>query len=94
MSYEEKIEKGLILWLYEAKGIEATEASIGESEVERGWSTGCDTCGYGADEDSIETPISYRAESGGQWRVVQIEGTSINFLPTLLEYIDRASESE
>ncbi len=91
MSYEEKIKRGLVLYLREVHGITAKTASIGESEVERGWSSGCDTCGYGSDEDTINTPIYYK-ESGEDWgRSLQIPGTSIDFLPELLGYIDRAN---
>lgn len=89
--YEKKIERGLILWLREEKGITAISASIGESEIERGWSSGCDTCGYGADEDKVTTPVYYKTSSDKWNSSIEIEGTSINFLPTLLEYIERAN---
>lgn len=90
-SYEEKIERGLKLYLKEEHGITAVSASIGESEVERGWSSGCKTCGYGADEDTVKTPIYYKTYKGGWTQSVEIDGTSINFLPELLSFIDRAN---
>lgn len=89
--YEEKIERGLKLYLKQNRDITATTAWIGESEVERGWSSGCDTCGYGADEDKVTTPIYYKTEEYGWTSTVEIEGTSLNFLPELLSYIDRAN---
>lgn len=91
MSYEEKIERGLKLYLKEVVGVTATDAWISESEVERGWSSGCDTCGYGADEDTVYTPICYRTTERDWTQEHRIDGTSINFLPELLGYIDRAN---
>ena len=90
IDYERKIERGLILWLREKKDITAVTASIGESEAEEGWG-GCDTCGYGGSDSTIETPIYYRGEGRYDSGTVYVDGTSINFLPTLLEYIDRAN---
>lgn len=90
-NYEREIEKGLILWLSEVRGIEAVEASIEESEGERGWIDGCDTCGYGAEGGTIETPIFWKGEGDRFWNRVTIKGTSVNFLPELLGYIDRAN---
>lgn len=89
--YEIKLERGLLLYLREEHGVNATSASIGESEVEKGWG-GCETCGYGGSEDTITTPIYYQ-RSGDVYSsgTIEIDGTSIGFLPTLLEYIDRAN---
>lgn len=87
---ERKIERGLILWPREKKDIIAVSAEIGESEAEEGLG-GCDTCGYGGSSGAIETPIYYRGESRYDSGTVYVDGTSINFLPTLLKYIDRAN---
>lgn len=92
MSYKKKIEQGLLLWLKEERGIEALYAELCESEVERSYYEGCETCGYGGQEDTITTSIVYKTKKVGGYGTAQIEGTSINFLPKLLEYIDRASE--
>lgn len=89
MSYEEKIERGLKLYLREVHGVKAIEASIGESEAEQGWE-GCESCGYGSNDGTITTPISYKEEGDAWTSSVEIDGTSLNFLPTLLSYIDRA----
>lgn len=91
MSYEEKIKRGLVLWLREVRGVTATDARLNESEVERGYSSGCDTCGHGADDDTITTTISYKTAGKSWWDSVEIPGTSIDFLPELLGYIDRAN---
>lgn len=91
MSFEEKIKRGLILWLREVHNITAIDAELNESEVERGYFSGCDTCGHGAGEDKITTGISYKASDYKYWQSVEIQGTSIDFLPKLLEYIDRAN---
>lgn len=90
IDYEEKIERGLILWLREEHGITAVSASIGESEVEDGWG-GCDTCGYGGSDPKVETPVWYKTDESHYGETVYVDGTSINFLPTLLGYIDRAN---
>lgn len=88
--YEKKIERGLILFLRERKNIIAETAYMGESEAESGWG-GCDTCGYGGSDGNIETPIYYRRSGEFATRTVYIDGTSIDFLPRLLDYIDRAN---
>lgn len=90
-NYEEKIERGLKLWFKEVQDLTVSSAWIGESEVERGYDGGCDTCGWGADEDTIETPIYYKLTEDDYIRSRTIEGTSLNFLPQLLGYIDRAN---
>lgn len=93
-SYERKIERGLILWLREVHGVSAVKAEASEAEVERGWSTGCETCGYGADEDTVYFYVKYREvddDDSWYWKSVKVEGTNVNFLPTILPYIDRAN---
>lgn len=92
-NYADKIEAGLKLWLKEVHGIDALSAELNESEVERALYTGCETCGYGGGEDKITTAITYRTgKTYRDWGSVEIEGTSVNFLPELLSYIDRAEE--
>lgn len=88
--YDEKISRGLILWLREVKGIRATEAQLHESETEKAQFSGCETCGYGGDDDKIYTDIAYKDEDSN-WGIVKLEGTSIDYLPTLLYFIDRAN---
>lgn len=90
IDYLDKIERGLILFLREKHGITATSASIGESEVESGWD-GCDTCGYGGSEDAVKTPITYKQDGWLYASVLEIDGTSLEFLPELLNFIDRAN---
>lgn len=88
-----RISRGLSLWLNEVHGIKgATDCAVTESEVERGWSTGCDTCGYGADDDKVYFYVWYTDDGGEGWRKsVRVEGTNVNFLPEILPYIDRAN---
>lgn len=40
-------------------GIESVEVQRWEEEFERGWFSGCDTCGYGADDDTYKVFIYY-----------------------------------
>lgn len=89
--YKSSIERGLILWLREEHGITAVSAEIGESEIERGW-RGCETCDYGGQPDEVYTPVYYKTSKDTYELSVRVEGTtSIGFLPTLLEYIERAN---
>lgn len=89
-TYGERIERGLILFLREKHGITATSASIGESEVEKGWE-GCETCSYGGSEDQVKTPITYKQDGWLHGSTLEIDGTSLEFLPELLNFIDRAN---
>lgn len=93
VDYTEKINAGLVLWLKDVRGVDAVSAALNESEVERSGYEGCETCGYGGSEDKITTTITYRTgKTYRDWGSVEIEGTSVNFLPELLSYIDRAEE--
>jgi hypothetical protein len=89
--YEEKIERGLILFLREEFDVKASRASIGETEIERGFFGGCDTCGYGSDEDEIFFYINYSTETDQRRGYARLEGSTLNFLPTILPYIERAN---
>ena len=96
VDYTEKISAGLVLWLKDVRGVDAVSAALNESEVERSYYEGCDTCGYGAEDDKITTTITYERTGVKGWErygSVEIDGTSVNFLPELLSYIDRASEN-
>jgi hypothetical protein len=90
VDYTEKIERGLLLFLREKHGITAETASIGESEVEKGWK-GCETCNYGGSEDTVTTPIYYKRSDWVYDSTLDIPGTSLEFLPELLNFIDRAN---
>ena len=49
---------------------------------------GCETCGYGGEQDTVSFTISYyEATTYGS---VQLGGLSTDFLPELLPYICRA----
>lgn len=94
-NYEEKIRRGVILYLREVHDITATDAYIGDPEVHREWSGGCDTCGWY--ENSITTDITYVTEGmldewGNRSRGrVTIDRSEGDMLPLLLPYIDRAN---
>ena len=91
MTYEEKIAAGLKLYLKEHYGKDVSDAWLNESEIERGYFTGCDTCGYGAEEDIISFTIGFRDDSHRRPQWVTLSGSTLDFFPTLLEYIDRAA---
>lgn len=89
--YEERIKRGLILYLREEHDIKAVDAELGLSEVEAAQYEGCETCGYGADQSTTVTPLRYREEGDSYWDRVDLDTTTLNLLPTLLPYIDRAN---
>lgn len=92
MSYEEKIKRGLILYLREVHEIKAVDAELGMTEFESAQWSGCDTCGYGGDEDKAWTPLRYKEESDTYWQTVELDTVnSMDLLPELLPYIDRAN---
>lgn len=42
-----------------SSGLENVKVTSWTEELERGWSDGCDTCGYGADDDTYKVFIYY-----------------------------------
>lgn len=95
VDYVEKIRRGVLLYLREEHNVTATDAYIGDPEVHREWSGGCETCGWY--EDTVTTDISY-VTSGtlnvATWRDtkrVTIDLSEQDMLPLLLPYIDRAN---
>ncbi len=88
---EEKIQRGLILYLREVHDIRAVQVELGLSEIEEAQYDGCETCGYGADEGRTYVPLRYKEREGCYWQEIEMDTTSINLLPTLLPYIDRAN---
>lgn len=94
IDYNEKIRRGVILYLREVHGVTATDAYIGDPEVHREWSGGCETCGWY--ENNIETDIRYLTEGtfeSGCWnyKTVTLDMAESDMLPLLLPYIDRAN---
>jgi hypothetical protein len=89
--YTEKIEAGLMLYLKEHYGLTVDSAWLNESEVERGWHEGCETCGCGASEDTISFTIGFKDGSYPYSQSREISGSTLDFFPILLEYIDRAT---
>lgn len=90
MTYQDKIEAGLKIYLKEHYDVNATSAWLNESEVERGYFSGCETCGYGGDEDTISFTIGFRTDDYYYSQSREISGSTLDFFPILLEYIDRA----
>lgn len=85
MSIEKKIEKALINYLRAEHRIDAISAAFSFTAMERGWFTGCDTCGHGADEDTLYFYINYTQEED-KWGALKMEGDPIQFLPTLFAH--------
>lgn len=60
MTIEESIKLAMARMIERnSEGIENVEVKSWEEEFEKGWSSGCDTCGYGADDDSYKVFIYY-----------------------------------
>lgn len=93
--YEEKIRRGVLLYLREVHNITASDAYIGDMEVHREWSGGCETCGWY--EENVTTDISYVTEgkvneaTWGARKSVTLELSEQSILPLMLPYIDRAN---
>ena len=91
-NYEEKIKRGLILYLREVHDIRAIDARLGLTEMEAAQYEGCETCGYGSDEDKAWTPLESKEDGDRDWDLIKLDTRySIDLLPTLLPYIDRAN---
>lgn len=85
--YERKIERGLILWLREEHSVKAVEAAINAEGEDESYGY-CDTC-YGSSAVA-KIYVSYRNEDD-KWGEIEVGSDSLNFLPILLPYIDRAN---
>jgi hypothetical protein len=87
VTVEERIQALVIKWLEVNRGIEAKTAQIDEDDwaMRSGYSSGCDTCGYGSSPDYMELTIWYTdAESYGK-KYVEVETDPLNFLAELLK---------
>lgn len=89
--YKERIKRGLILYLREVHDIKAVDAELGLTEFEAGQYEGCETCGYGSDDDKVWTPLRYKEEGDRYWNTIELDTTTLDLFPTLLPYIDRAN---
>ena len=87
-SYEEKIERGLKLYLKEVHKVEGNIISASLSGFTEGGDGGCDTCGYGATEQGFD--VDFTVEGGG-YRWVTVEMDPLEFFAVILPYIDRAN---
>lgn len=82
MSYTTRTEingalKNLII---ERAGVGDDIVTLVEEKADS-WNTGCDTCGWGADEDSLEVYV-------GDEKVYQLEDYTDNPVSRLLAWID------
>lgn len=85
-----RINKGIGLWLEEEKGYsDVTITSISDPEVEDAYG-GCDTCGYGGRNGRAYFTIYFNTPTK-TYDYVEVEGSSLDFLATVLPYIDRTN---
>lgn len=85
-----RINRGIELWLEEEKHYrEVKVTSISDPEVEAAYG-GCDTCGYGGSEDRSYFTI-YFTHATSTYDYLEVEGSSLDFLATVLPYIDRVN---
>lgn len=91
MTVEERIQALVIKWLEVNRGIEAKSARIDEDdwEVHRGYSSGCDTCGYGSDPDYMELTIWYTSVAGLA-SYIEVQMNPLTFLAELMKLEDEA----
>lgn len=86
--YEEKIERGLKLYLKEVHGVTGEILTASLSNYDESGFGGCDTCGYGSSESSFDIDYHVKGERA-TWKT--IDGDALSFFAILLEYIDRAN---
>lgn len=85
-----RINGGIALWLEEEKGYSnVTVTSISDPEVESAYG-GCDTCGYGETGARSYFTIYFNTPTTAH-DYVEVEGSSLDFLATVLPYIDRTN---
>jgi len=61
MKIEDAIKVAMARMIERKNGISNVTVTSWSEEFIRGYLTGCDTCGYGADDDTYEVSISYEA---------------------------------
>lgn len=83
---DELVNLALVAYLQD-QGISATMARFSDTNIPRGG--GCDTCGYGGDND-LTFDILYRDASDTYWDYHTVQDDPLNFFTTLYPYIDGA----
>jgi hypothetical protein len=87
VTVEERIQALVIKWLEVTLGIEAKTAQIDEDDwqIRNGYSSGCDTCGYGGEPDYLELTIWYTTTEDNHKRYVEVQTDPLSFLAELLK---------
>jgi hypothetical protein len=87
VTVEERIQALIIKWLEVNHGIEAKTARIDEDDwaMRTGYSSGCDTCGWGSDPDYLELTIWYTTTEDSRKRYVEVKTDPLSFLAELLK---------
>lgn len=86
MSIEKRIEKALIRYLAAEHNIKATVAYLDDTSYNSGSFSGCETCGYGADEAGMSFDIAWRDDTMTRTSYVTVDGDPLGFFPTLYDY--------
>lgn len=89
--YSDLTEKALVLWLKEDQDIEAVSAWFDETNIPAGG--GCDTCGYGGDND-LSFDIRYKPSENEYSKCHTIDGDPLNFFSKLYPYMVRVDVDE
>ena len=79
---EERIERMLIRYLLEEKDVLASEAIF--YGTNSALDDGCDTWGYGSTEMTFD--IRYKPAASKTYKIMEMSGDPLSFLPTLLKY--------
>lgn len=84
---EERISRGLKLYLREEHKIDGDITEVSMSDYSDGQNSGCDTCGYGGSGASFD--INWREGRYSKW--VTLELDPLEFFTILYPYIERAN---
>jgi hypothetical protein len=85
--YEEKIARGLALYLKEVCNVKGEITNARLSSFDPGGEGGCDTCDYGSTEAGFD--IDYNVDGLYNW--VRVDEEVLQFFSIILPYIDRAN---
>lgn len=81
MKIEEAIKAAMARMIERKFQISDVTVESWYEEIIKGYGSGCETCDYGADEDSYEVEISYKHE--GSWKHYTHEGSFAELIKEL-----------
>lgn len=88
MTIEEMIKQAMGRMIERKLGVENVKVISWSEEFERGWYDGCDTCGYGADDDTYKVYITYTVLGGNNAKIARNSYTHTGSFAELLRELD------